>query len=243
MKTTRWIGLAALVTAVAACGDSIAPDALDQLINEDAAMVAADAVLEDLVQMGIVVGAASIDGGMSMQAPHTMSRVVTFYDENGGEQDAYDPDLTASMHIVVEVSGAVEREGWSATIERVRDLTVSGLLGQEETRTWNGTGSGTISHSHHDDANGDRTYEMESSSVIADVVRAVHRFENPWPLSGTITRTISVTITNGPNGDETRSRTVVIEFNGTQYATMTVGDETFEVDLAAREGHRAHRRR
>jgi len=29
-----------------------------------------------------------------------------------------------------------------------------------------------------------------------------------------------------------RDRIAVLEFNGTQFATMTVNDETFEVDLA-----------
>jgi hypothetical protein len=42
----------------------------------------------------------------------------------------------------------------------------------------------------------------------------------------------------------TRERTVVITFDGTQFATLTVnGGDKFEVDLAARQSDRAVRRR
>jgi hypothetical protein len=71
----------------------------------------------------------------------------------------------------------------------------------------------------------------------------VPRAENPWPLSGTITRVITVVITNGPNGDVTHERTVVITFNGTQFVTLTVNGEEFELDLAARLSDRGVRRR
>ena len=122
-------------------------------------------------------------------------------------------------------------------------MTVSGLEGQETSRTWNGTGSGEASRSQHTDEHGDRSYDMSSTSVIEDVVRALPREENPWPLSGTITRTISVVIVNGPDGDVTREITAVLTFNGMQFVIMTVNGEDFEVDLAARESDRGVRRK
>jgi hypothetical protein len=152
-------------------------------------------------------------------------------------QDAYDVELTASINVVSDMSGSVARDAWTATIERHRDMTITGLLGNETSRTWNGTGSGSVQRSRHSDESGDRSYEMSSTSVITDVLRILPRLDNPYPLSGTITRNISITIVNGPNGDETRTRTVVITFDGTQFATLTIDDgEPVEVDLAAREG-------
>ena len=106
----------------------------------------------------------------------------------------------------------------------------------------NGTGSSTVSRSRHSDENGDRSWDMTGSSVISDVVHGVPHEENPYPLSGTITRDMTAVIVNGPNGDETRTRHVVITFNGTQLVTMTVDDESFEVDLSTRDGRHPFRR-
>jgi len=92
---------------------------------------------------------------------------------------------------------------------------------------------------------------MSSSSVIADVVRAVPKEENDpfvprekilYPLSGTITRDVTVVILNGRNGDKTRTKNVVITFNGTQFVTMTVDGEPREVDLSAKKGRNPIRR-
>jgi hypothetical protein len=90
------------------------------------------------------------------------------------------------------------------------------------------------------DENGDRQYEMSSTSLVEDVVHGVPRLENPWPLSGTITRTVHVEILSG---DEAivKDKTVVIKFDGDQYVTMTVDGEDFELDLAERHAHRRDR--
>ena len=120
---------------------------------------------------------------------------------------------------------------------------ITGLEGEETARTANGTGSSAVSRSRHSDQNGDRSYDMTGTTVISDVVHTVPRKENPYPLSGTITRDVIVLIVNGRNGDETRTRHVVITFNGTQFATMTVNGESFEVDLSTRHDRHPLRRR
>ncbi len=243
MKLARIGGLALLSTfALAACNDANGPSELDQAIDEDVALVAADAALEDLQQMFFSVGSQPASG-VSFDVPTNFSRTVSFFDDAGVLQDAYNPLTTASIRILIEMSGAVERDGWTATIARSRDVTVSGLAGQETVRTWNGTSSTEVTRSQHTDENGTRTYEMSGVGTIEDVVRGVPRDVNPWPLSGTITRSITVVITNGPNGNVTHERTVVITFDGTQFATLTVNGEEFELDLAARQSDRGVRRR
>ena len=237
MNGMRISGLG-LLTAIAlvGCSDTNAPNT-DDALDADVAMVAADAVLEDIQAMNSGIGGFGSSPAMLAAAPPTeRSRTVTFFDADGNLQDAYDAELTASINVVSDMSGEVTRDTWTATIERHRDLTITGLLGDETSRTWNGTGSGSVQGSRHSDESGDRSYDMSSTSVITDVVRGLPRADNPYPLSGTITRNISITIVNGPNGDETRTRTVVITFNGTQFATLTINGETVEVDLAAREG-------
>ena len=90
---------------------------------------------------------------------------------------------------------------------------------------------------------------MSSTSVIENVVHPVPRTDDAWPLSGTITRNVTINVTNGPEGDVTKTRTVVIAFNGTYLATMTVygestvDGESFEIDLSTRSGRHPFRRR
>ena len=246
MKLARTGSLALLTTiALAACNDANGPSEEDLALNEAVAAVAADAAVEDVKQMFVALGAEpALGASYDAAPPRDFARTVTFYDAAGDMMDAYNAELTASINIVVAASGTVEREGWTATVSRNRDMTVSGLAGPESSRTWNGTGSGEVTGSQHTDEHGDRSYDMSSSVEIVAVVRNLPRDLNPWPASGTITRTVTVTITTA-DGVVTRERTAVLTFTGGQFATLTITghDEVYEVDLAARETDRAHRKR
>ncbi len=247
MKLARTGSLALLTTiALAACNDANGPSEEDLALNEAVAEVAADAAIADVQQMFFALNAEPALGASYDAAapPRDFSRTVTFYDVLGTIMDAYNSETTASINIVVEASGTVERDGWTASVTRSRDFTVSGLEGAETSRTWNGTGSGTVAGSQHTDEHGDRSYDMASSVVIDAVVRDLPRDLNPWPMSGTITRTVTVTITTA-DGVVTRERTAVLTFNGTQFAILRLNgdDQEYEVDLAARATDRAHRKR
>jgi hypothetical protein len=264
MKNHLMHGLVALsVIALAACSDTFGPDGtdsptdsrLESLVTLDVAMVAADALIEDVAELWLDIGvglegpSAAPAEAVKRQSSHVRTVTITFYDAEGNEQEAYDKVTTASVHKVRESSGERSRanssgtKSWSSTTSRTRDRTITGLEGDETTRTANGTGSSTVSKSRHSDVNGDRSYEMTSTSITTDVVHTVPRKENPYPLSGTITRDVTVVIVNGRNGDETRTRHVVITFDGTQFAHITVNGESFEVDLSARDGRHPLRKR
>ena len=53
-KISRWSGAALTILTMGACEDTLAPDAFDEALLLDAAVVAADATLEDI---GIMHGA------------------------------------------------------------------------------------------------------------------------------------------------------------------------------------------
>ncbi len=234
MTTSRLALAVTLAATVGGCDTNGEPELLSNpVLLEDVAMVAADAALGDVATMALpTVGAVA-----PSSAPAERSRSVEFFDENGDAMDGFDPLLTATLHIVVEVSGERDRGGWTATIERKRDFMVSGLAGEETERTWNGTSTGEVSGSRHSDENGDRSYEMTGSGTVQNVVVAVDREANPWPLSGTIIRVVKVERT-GPDGTVERTREVVIVFDGTQFPPMTVDGEPFELDLGATDGSR-----
>ena len=258
----RW-AILSLMT-LAACNDitdfpgsDVTESRLESVLNFDVAMVSADALIEDVAELQLdfgnaMGGASTAPGETTSSAPLRPVREVTYYDADGREQDTYDGLTTASVHIVSEISGERARDNWSSSVSRTREITITGLEGTEVIRTANGTGSSTRSRSYHSDEHGDRSYEMSGASVITDVVRPVPQDENNpfvprqrnlYPLSGTITRDVTVTVVNGRNGDETRVKHVVITFNGTQFVTMTVDGEPIKVDLAARRGHDPRRSR
>ena len=170
------------------------------------------------------------------------TRSATFYDEDGNEQASYDALTTASMHVEHEIQGDVERDGWSATIYRERDKWASGLAGEETHRTWNGTGSEEVNRSRHLDDGTERSYESNGTMEYQDVVVPIPGSDPRWPVSGTITRSMTV-VRSGPDGERTRSVIIVITFDGTSTAMALVNGEVMDIDLSARDGRNPLRRR
>ena len=165
----------------------------------------------------------------------TVTRVITLFDADGVPQSAYDSLTTASIHVVADIAGDVTHGPWSATVVRHRDFTITGLAGTETTRTANGTGNESVTKSRVTKNDSTRSYDITGSSVITDVVFPVRASDggNGWPVSGTITRNLSITLTSGPHAGRTTTRTVTITFNGGSSATGTVDGTQFTMDLAA----------
>jgi hypothetical protein len=167
-----------------------------------------------------------------------ISRSYAFYDANGQPMESYHGENTASINLFRSIEGSISRDfdrgSISGSVSHTRNLTVSGLLGQETERTWNGEGSSSNRRTMVLDGRGSRSYELDSDVTITNVVVPVRGGDrDPWPLSGTVRIEVEGSVTRG---DATRSfeRTVVVTFNGTQFAQATVNGETFTIDLAAR---------
>jgi hypothetical protein len=252
MWTNRRIRGLAIVPALAlavACSDTPnEPSELDVQINEDVAAYVADLTSDDIVLMTsyaeLSMGAPALsppfDGSL------TVTREVTYYDDDAAQVEMafYDPLETATINFVFSLQGERSRTTQSGTmsmeVSRDRNLWLSGLEGEETTRTWNGTGSRDVDRVRQSDDRGTWTYDMDASALIEDVVVGVPRIDNPWPLSGTITREIHVEVVNVVGDTFIRDRTVVITFNGTQFVIATVNGEEFEIDLASRTHKRRH---
>jgi len=235
--------------AVAACDDATGLDSLEDGLLLDMAIVSADAALEDLGTWGMPFafqGPSRVEGAGGPGRPggrHGIgdalsgTREKTFYDAAGVEQESYDELTTASIHFVSEVSGDVARDDWSATIYRLRDMVITGMEGEETHRTWNGTGEEDITRSRTVAEDGTlRTSQMSGTFTYTDVVVPVPGSETRYPISGTITRSMTGSVVNGPNGDETRSAEITITFDGDETATIVVNGVEMEIDLTTREG-------
>ncbi|MGD2120841.1 MAG: hypothetical protein PVJ76_03815 [Gemmatimonadota bacterium] len=235
--------MAVLALGAAACEDGTtgANDFDDEGLIADAALVAADGMFQDLAHMqspavwgGMGSGPQTV--GIEIEGSTSFSRTVTFFPD-----DEYDPETTTHMLIVSDLERDVTHTFWSAEIERHREMEVSNLFGDETERIWNGTATGEVSKSRHPEGGVVRTYEMESSAVIDEVVRGLPRAENPWPLSGTITRTIEAVRTKEGEEPIEKHIKVTITFDGDQFVTMLVDDLNgdgpaveYEIDLAER---------
>ncbi len=165
----------------------------------------------------------------------TVTRSYQFLDGTGASQESFDSLTTASIKFASTLMGTIDQPWRYKEIDDHRELTVSGLEGSETTRTWDG--SGTASHRDSVTAN-DGTRSLRSftaSTTVASVVVPAPFRRDSWPLSGTITTHLA----NSLGLD----LTAVLTFNGTQFATLDVGDSTFTVDLGGHCLHGPGRRR
>jgi len=256
-RISQTLGVFAVAIAVTACGESTGPDMLDDEMVMDAAILAADATVEEVTMwtqpfgFGIAPAPAANDpvqptgrpGGLGdWSGEFSGTRSVTFYDAEGVEMDVYDDGLTESINFVRTIEGSIVRDNFSAEISRERDMTVSGLAGEETTRTWNGDGSSNVARSGVLEDGTERAHTVEGSFEFDDVVVPIPGSDSRWPLSGTITRAFTVTRLT-EDGTLTRDVAVVITFNGTEIAMVTVNGEAMEIDLSARDGRNPLRRR
>ena len=244
----RILAVAPALLFAVACSDSPASPDTDQQLNLDVANYVADMTSDDLYMFDLYSGMSASPALLSPPRPPrfadlSITRDVTFYDEFGAEQIAYDPLLTAEINFLFHMEGSHSRSGEMGSIDvevnRDRDMWLSGLLGEETERLWNGSGSSAVSRSRISDEKGDRQYDMSSSTVVENVLIQLPRLENPWPVSGTITRQVHVEIVTD-EGTVVVDRTVVITFDGDQFVTITVNGEEFELDLAQRHARRHH---
>jgi hypothetical protein len=163
----------------------------------------------------------------------TVVRSLAFFDASGAPMNHFD-STTASMNVQSTENGVVVTAAGADTVSAARNLTATGLLGHNTTRTWNGTGNGTHGAFWSDSA-ASRTADVSFNSTFSNVVVALPHSSNPYPVSGSISRIVAGTgvVTKG---DSTRTvtitRTVGITFNGTEFVPMTVGSQTYTLDLA-----------
>lgn len=164
----------------------------------------------------------------------TLVRTFEFFDATGAPMLKFNGLTTASVHMIATETGVRPSATGADTISRLRDLTASGLLGQNTTRIWNGTGLRNDG-GYWSDSVATRTHHLSDNTTFSNIVVNLPRSSNPYPASGTITRLVSGsgTVTrNGTTKSLTISRTVTITFNGTEFVPMLIGTTSFTLDLA-----------
>lgn len=154
----------------------------------------------------------------------TIVRSFAYFDSAGKPMPKFIQGVTALIHYLVKIDGSVTKDStFTAVRHSLRDLTVSGLLG--DTRIWNGFGSSadTITHT---EALSKRTYTGLAVDTLQAVTFAKERSTHPYPLSGVAIRVVNYTVVS--TGKETVTTTVykrvVVTFNGTANVPITLGN-------------------
>ena len=258
MTRPRLLAFAVVAALSAACGDEptrVGPPASPEA-TLDVATFVGDAVAEDVSLMRTLEGAFGVPSADAFltgewrtdctfsastgrftcpvlsHEGRTVARGYQLLDAAGRPQSAYDATTTASASFAVAVIGTVSNDQISVSFGRERSMTITGLGGSETQHTVNGTGAVSSARTRHGQGESTRIYTMTSGAAIVDVVIPFPRAPGAWPLSGTITR--QVTFTRDVAGGQTQedSRTATVTLNGTQFVPLTVGGQTFTLDLA-----------
>ena len=264
MKTLIRCGAVTCAVILGACSQDTTGTQATPLLNADVATLIADNTGDDVdimrepvffvalpIGAGPVLGPGSGDlnpasctynsSTQRLECPVvtrasslTVTRSYAFWDANNVSQNQYDALLTAKANIQTHISGERSGEYWSGSIDRTRDMTVTGLLGTETQRTWNGTGTSTVTRSRHTESGEERSYDVSCTLTVVNVVVPVPNGDQRFPISGTIAHHCTITFVGGPRDGQSVERTATVSFNGTATATVTVGDRTFDIDLTNR---------
>jgi len=167
---------------------------------------------------------------------HTFTVSYGLFDASNVNQSAYDNVTTASINFIIADTGAVLWTQFGNTFAdtsgRHRDATVSNLQGSPDTvHIWNGHGTSAI----HSVRSGQITkrFVFTSNDTTTDLRFRLPRDINPYPLSGTIVRSYTITRTREASDTTTRTTTrrVVVTFDGTANASMLVGTDQYILNL------------
>jgi len=234
--------VAALV-GVAACSDLTQPEGLTDLdVAQDLALSSGDAVVGDVLDLigNEVFGGlgAPVAGARESPAELVVTRSRTCYDGSGNVQTECNRLTTASMRIQWTVDGTRQTDNFTAAIHHARDATISGLLGEETSRTHNAVGTSDDTTSFQREGLNKNVAESSADSVRNVVFNLPHA-TNPWPVSGSIVRHVNATITiTGPRTEtRTVSRRVEVTFppDAQGNVPIKIGDVTCTLNLVTRK--------
>lgn len=247
--------IAALV-AVAACSDSTSSDSLlsEQEITADLAAASGEAIATEIADL---VGNEAFAGFPAVMSHPTAIEVVrarTCFDQLGAEQTACDATTTASVVLTVTRNGSTSRshegprgtEQLTAAVHQARTLTISGLAGDETSRTHDGDGTSrdtvTIVRTG-EDVTITRRIAVASDDTVDAIVFNLPHSSNPWPVSGAVIRNASGTLditAVGPNGERTESRSwtrrvqVTFPADAQGNVAIQINDQTCNLNLVTR---------
>lgn len=206
------------------------------------------AAFEAMAASGGAQGAQAAPGARAFRASATAAETSftvggvnwtlnrRYFDSLGVEYPTHGA-LVRRMTVDARATGTIDGTGFHATIGHTGSHVVDGLAASEDTLRFGGTANDTVQSQFQVGARTAYVYSVGRLTHV-DVRLLKDRAANPWPLSGTATDSISVDRLRSNDRNDVISHhdvTVVIVFNGTQFADLTVNG-TFRYRLDLRTG-------
>lgn len=247
---------AAGLLGLAACKD-LSPSSLidDAVVTNDVANTSGDAIATSLETMVLNEETAAMPSAGIAASPATppnltFTRTRTCYNGTGGVVAGCNP-MSQVRKIVTHVTADGTRSGtntttggstgtWSGAVHRVHDDTVtrnfnSATPAAEVSRTHSGVGVGHDTTSFTGEDVTRNATETANDSVKAVTWNLPHS-SNPWPVSGSLVRAVSVhvTFTKGSlteSRDVTRRVEVIFPADAQGNVVLKVNDKTCNLNL------------
>jgi hypothetical protein len=164
----------------------------------------------------------------------TLTRSYLFTGANGTVLTTFNPANVQGFNVRSHLTGpaSLTSASWTGTVDWNGDFSVTGISPTSTSWTWNGTSSSSVTTSKITSGSDTRTYNLQWTTTVANVVVPYPLTAGGYPTSGTITRNVTVNFVGGDNDGESITRTVTVTFNGTQTATLKIGTGTWNLNLA-----------
>jgi hypothetical protein len=152
----------------------------------------------------------------------TVERSFSFQDRAGATQTAFDSLTTNTINARVRITGTVtRRDSVTSTVEHTSDRTVSGLAAGSPQRTVNGASAGRESTSGRN-AQGAFTALRIMGDTTKNVIVPVESGKPAYPVSGTVTRSMQVTLTYAGQSPSASTRREVVTYDGSDTAKLVI---------------------
>jgi hypothetical protein len=164
----------------------------------------------------------------------SIDRSAAFADAGGGVQSGFDRATTNSINTIVQVHGTVTlRNGVTTNVSHASERTVSGLADGSTVRTVNGASAGEETTT----ARGFTVVRVAGDTTSNVVIPITPGLLRAYPSSGTVTRSMKVTLTrDGAARTETRREVVTFDGSDTAKVVITEDGRTITCALPLRSG-------
>ena len=152
----------------------------------------------------------------------TINRSYSFLDGAGHVEQAFDPANTNTVNVKNSVTGTVTHHSTAtSTVNSSSDFTVVGLASGSTQRTVDGTASGSETTTGTKDGVAFTVARTADDKTVGLVI-PIQDGRPTYPTAGTVTRSMSATVTKDGSAPSTSSRSEVITYDGTATAKVVV---------------------